>query len=464
MPLTQANDARLTDGSRVAVVGGAVAGSFFSIFFLEIAARLGVRIDLDIFEPKTFTRQGPTECNMCGGIISETLVQMLVTEGIDLPGDVIQRGIEAYVLHTDAGTIRIDTPREERRIAAVHRGAGPLRAPKSAWRSFDGYLLELAVSRGARVNVDAVKDVRFDQGRPVVVTADGSSGPYDLLVVATGVNTSALKIFSQLGIDYRPPSTTKTLIREYHLGAPLVADTFGDAMHLYLLNLPRLKFAAIIPKGECVTLCMMGADIDKSMLEGFLKAPAVARHLGSDGDRANEVCGCSPRMNVAAAPRPFADRVVFIGDAGITRLYKDGIGAAYRTAKAAATTALLHGVSRRDFAAHYLPTCRALRRDNHYGTLVFLVTSVIQKLRFAQRGVLRMVHSESRGKGRSAGMGGVLWDTFTGSAPYKDIFLRTIRPRFLLVLGWHLAAAVILPWRGPFDDPPRTPAIKKEQL
>ena len=42
--------------------------------------------------------------------------------------------------------------------------------------------------------------------------------------------------------------------------------------------------------------------------------------------------------------QPFGDRVVFIGDSGTTKLYKDGIGAAYRTSKAAANTVAYWGV------------------------------------------------------------------------------------------------------------------------
>ena len=98
----------LTDGSRIAVMGGGPAGSLFSLFVLDMAERMGLEIQLDIYEPRDFNKKGPTSCNMCGGIISETLVQMLATEGINLPGDVVQRGIEAYELHTDVGSVRIE--------------------------------------------------------------------------------------------------------------------------------------------------------------------------------------------------------------------------------------------------------------------------------------------------------------------------------------------------------------------
>ena len=64
-------------------------------------------------------------------------------------------------------------------------------------------------------------------------------------------------------------------------------------------------------------------------------------------------------MNIRGVAEPYADRIVFVGDAGVSRLYKDGIGAAYRTAKAAARAAVFQGVSADDFRRHYQPVWRA---------------------------------------------------------------------------------------------------------
>src|SRR3989337_2714611 len=116
---------KLTNGSRVAVMGGGPAGSFFSYFLLQMAGRKGLDVQVDIYEPRDFTVAGPPGCNMCGGIVSESLVQMLAAEGIDLPTTVVQRGIDSYMLHTDMGSVRIDTPLHEKRITAIHRGSGP---------------------------------------------------------------------------------------------------------------------------------------------------------------------------------------------------------------------------------------------------------------------------------------------------------------------------------------------------
>ena len=75
----------LDDGSRVAVIGGGPAGSLFTYFLFEMAERIGMELAVDVYEPKDFTKTAPHGCNMCGGIISESLVQLLATEGINLP-------------------------------------------------------------------------------------------------------------------------------------------------------------------------------------------------------------------------------------------------------------------------------------------------------------------------------------------------------------------------------------------
>jgi flavin-dependent dehydrogenase len=110
---------RLEDHSRVAVIGGGPAGSFFSYFLLDMAQRVGKQVTVDVYEARDFDRVGPAGCNNCGGIISEWLVQALAADGINLPTDVVERGIDSYVLHTDLGDVRIAAPLQEKRIGAV---------------------------------------------------------------------------------------------------------------------------------------------------------------------------------------------------------------------------------------------------------------------------------------------------------------------------------------------------------
>ena len=188
---------QLDDGSRVAVIGGGPAGSYFAYFLLEMAGLLAVDIQVDVYEPRDYTSPGPKSCNMCGGIVSESLVQVLATEGINLPSTVIQRGIDSYVLHMDVGSVRIDTPLREMRIGAVHRGAGPRGSKGLKWKSFDGYLQSLTLEKGANIIHERVSDVSWNEGQPQVSTRGGEPQIYDLLVVATGVNSAAIKLFKR---------------------------------------------------------------------------------------------------------------------------------------------------------------------------------------------------------------------------------------------------------------------------
>ena len=83
----------LEDGSKIAVIGGGPAGTFFTYFAIDFAERMGLDISIDVFEAKDFKCSGPKGCNNCGGIVSESLIQALSTEGIVLSSSVIQRGI-----------------------------------------------------------------------------------------------------------------------------------------------------------------------------------------------------------------------------------------------------------------------------------------------------------------------------------------------------------------------------------
>jgi flavin-dependent dehydrogenase len=425
------------------VIGGGPAGTFFSYFLLDMADRMGMDVSLDLYEPRDFSRTGPAGCNMCGGIISESLVQALAAEGIILPPNVVQRGIDSYALHTDVGSVRIDTPLQEKRIGAVHRGSGPRGAQDMAWESFDRHLQDLALGKGAQLIQKRVSAIEWIDGRPEVHTRGDAPVIYDLLAVCIGVNTAARKLFENKVPAYRPPQTTKTFIREYHLGHEAIEQYLGSSMHVFLLDLPRLEFAAFVPKGDYVSLCMLGDDVDQSLISEFLDTEAVRQCFPPEFSLDKGACQCAPRLTVQGSAQSFDDRIVFIGDCGVTRLYKDGIGAAYRTAKAAASTAIFQGVSADDFREHFWPACQNIRTDNLLGRRVFLVTGIIQKKRFSRRALLRMIASEQSKPGELRRMSTVLWDTFTGSAPYREILIRTLHPAFLIRFAWDNLISIV---------------------
>jgi hypothetical protein len=215
-------------------------------------------------------------------------------------------------------------------------------------------------------------------------------------------------------------------------------------MHAFLLNLPRIEYAALVPKGDYVTLCLIGHDVDEELVQQFMNQPAVKGCFPPGYPLDRFACKCSPRINIRGGRHPFGDRIVFVGDSGVSRMYKDGNGAAYRTGKAAARTAIFEGVSAQDFERHYMPLCRYLDGDNTVGKLIFQIVHHIQKVRPGRETVLRMVADEQRG-GRldAGGMSMVLWDMFTGSAPYREIFLRTLHPVFWTRFLWALAVSSV---------------------
>jgi flavin-dependent dehydrogenase len=346
------------------------------------------------------------------------------------------------VLHTDEGSAQIDTPLIEKRIAVVHRGHGPkgCRGPdESEWNSFDEYVQTLAVGRGARLIPQRVKSVRLTNGKPEIEQPADIFTEYDVVVVATGVNAALERFIQAIDKNIKPPKTTRAGIREFFLGKEEINRVLGNSMHMFLLNLPRLEFAAIIPKGEYASVCLLGDGVDQSLISTFLDWQGVQDTMSSSWQPANPDCRCLPKMAISGISKAFSDRVVFIGDAGISRLYKDGIGAAYKTAKAAAATIVLHGVSEDNFHKYYEPVFRQLRTDNRYGRVVFFFASIIRRLKFMQRAILNIVRKEQTKEGHQRYLSSILWDMFTGSAPYRSIFFQMLRP----VLCWNLVVAVI---------------------
>jgi flavin-dependent dehydrogenase len=210
-------------------------------------------------------------------------------------------------------------------------------------------------------------------------------------------------------------------------------------MHVFLLDIPRLEFAALIPKGDYVTLVLLGDDIDEALMERFFSSPEV-QNCFPGAKIPDHACHCYPRINIRASRPVYGDGLVMIGDSGATRLFKDGIGAAYRTAKAAAKTVVFHGVDAGSFKQYYAPLCRKISNDNLVGKFVFNVASLVQKARFARRGILRMTANEQQQTANARRMSSVLWDLFSGSASYTNVFLRTLHPAYIGSLMWNLIA------------------------
>lgn len=432
----------LHDGGDVAVIGGGPAGSFFSIFALKFAALIDAPLNVTIFDPKDFSSPGPGGCNRCGGVISELLLQTLAVEGINLPDGVVQRGINSYRLHTAKGTVSIATPLLESSIATVYRGGGPRGCIDQDKESFDQFLLDQAVREGAVHERAVIDRVDFRDGRPRLFSADREVCRADLVVGAFGVNGRTPQWDCDGHFTYAEPETVTTAIAEVALDRDLVAERFGNAIQLFLLPIKNVKFAAMIPKGTYVTICLLGREFTNQTVKAFLEHPVV-REVLPDGAAQGVSCRCLPKMNVRAPTTGYADRMVMCGDAGSTRLFKDGLGAAYLMGKAAAVTALFHGVGMEHFRRHYAPVYRSIVVDNWYGQYLFAATDVCKKYGVLTDAMLAVVRMEQARNRHAKTFSTILWNMFTGNERYKNILFSALSlPMHLEV--WLAAAKALL--------------------
>lgn len=433
----------LEDGSRIAVIGGGPTGSFFSIFALKMAKMMGKDINVTIYEPKDFTRDGPAGCNRCGGVISELLVQNLAVEGIILPESLVQRGINSYKLYTAHGKVLIETPTFERTIATIYRGGGPKGIAGKDKESFDNFLLNAAVREGA-VHVPLKIDrIEYKNGRPVLFSKDEKISEPELVVGAIGVKSNTSKIFEEMGFGYKRPETVTAAIAEIDIEGHTVSEIFGNSVHLFLLPMKGIKFAAMVPKGAYVTVCILGQNMNINSVSEFLDHTVVKSILPKDGLFKIE-CRCLPKMNVQAPVSPFTDRVVLCGDAGSTRLFKDGIGAAYIMGKAAARTAVFQGVGKEHFLKEYYPVYKSIINDNLFGKFLFSVTDIFKTYKALTKGMLAVVQKEQEDTDNQKVMSSILWDMFTGNERYKNIFMRSMNGQMNLGLMSRVAKALIM--------------------
>jgi len=434
----------LEPDARIAVIGGGPAGACFALHLLQLAPQVGLAPRVTIFEPRRFEAPGAAGCNMCAGLLAPHVLHDLARLDLRLPDRVVMSTIESYRLHSPHGAVEVAQPHAMEKVVTVYRGGGPPTAEPGGSpgeRSFDGFLLETAIRRGARHEEQRVAEVDLRGPRPLL-RAGGRWIEADLLVVAAGVNSPLIR---KLPPPYEPPATARMSQVELSADPGEVERLLGDSVHVFVLPDERLLFGTLIPKGQHVNVALLGHGPDPMEIDEFLDDPRVRRWLPGP---VRAGCRCRPRIAVGPSRHPIAERFVVIGDGAGSRLYKDGIGSAMRTARAAARTAVLHGVSARDFRRHYLPACRRLARDNRVGAALFGLHRRVKDSPLFFDLQTRVLAGERTAPFRDRMLDQVNWGMFTGAYPYRQVALRLLSPR----LWWRFAAAAAARSLGP----PRT--------
>ncbi len=428
----------LKNGSRIAIIGGGPAGCFFAHFTSKLARERGINLDITIFEGRDFCQKGPRGCNMCAGVISEKLYGDLKENGILPPDRCIQQEIKGYYFQTQDGCIEVHNPNPstENKIVTVCRGDGPLFSQQSECRGFDNFLLRHAESIGVNISSNIVNDVVLpsNTGEQAGIFS-GKKGSReetkaDLLVGAFGLNTGMLEKIKRLEFGYIPPRTVRACQAEIYIGGNNGSKYPCDKIHVFSLGIRSITYASLTPRGDYLTVTLVGkTDLNKAHLVEFLSHPIVRRKFAENGWKMpKNYCICFPRLNITQAKRPFTDRFVIIGSAGISRYYKHGIESAFITARMAANSVFESGISKKAFyRGYYKPVKRLLGSDNLYGRGVFGLNDYITSRRRISSGYLSVLESGGNQSVARTQLD-LLWNMFTGSIPFKEIFFDLFDP------------------------------------
>jgi len=420
-------DLRLQENSRICIIGGGPAGSFAALHLLHLSELHHLHYSVQIFEPRDFTRSGPSGCNRCAGILSSRLWGNLSELGLSIPEEVLQAELEAYTIHLDGDSIHLERPDPSRRIVSVYRGGGPRMIEGKPEASFDHFLLQQAISRGATHIPNRVRQVSW-QDIPVIHTRSGEF-PADLVVLAIGINSK-----SPLDPLFGYVSPKTEIMAQDEVLRP--TDWHSTEVHAYFQHPPGLSFGAIIPKGRFLNISLLGKGFSRHTVDEFITAQHLTDILHYNPS--NGLCGCNPRIAVSAARHYYGDRWVAVGDAAVTRLYKDGIGSAFQTSRCAITTAFQAGISRHAFHQHYAPICQSIARDNSYGFLLFRLWDLLLNSPLVLHAWENAIQRESSLPVRERRHRRVLWGMLTGDEPYRDLFYKGINPLTLFHIGYGI--------------------------
>ncbi len=442
----------LKDNASIIVIGGGPAGSFFAHFVLKLANEFGRKVGVTILDGRDFIQKGPVGCNMCAGVLSETLTNKMESEGIVLPKSRVRQEIDGYYFQTQERGIQLYHPKpgHKPKIITVFRGNGPRFSELTTNISFDDFLLTHVASQGVNVIPAVVEEIDLPKDTQDLVNIVYNEAGIrkkmsaDLVVGAFGLNTSLIKRIVGKEFGYQEPESVRTCNAELHFGHSYIQEHFSKTIYVFALGIKPIKFAVFIPKGDYVTVSLIGKeDITKVHLVEFMKHLKVRELMPSGWSLPKDLCICFPKIPISHAAHPYTNRFVMIGDASISRTYKNGIESAFDTARLAAQTIFERGISEEDFKkGYYKPALKLLAQDNFFGNLMLSIndyTTSRKELVNAQIDHL----TKWQNAWESTQINSILWNMVTGNASYKEIFFKVIDIRLHFIMFPHIFYAVI---------------------
>ncbi len=420
----------LPDGAEIGVIGAGPAGTFFALHVLGILASEGRVARISLIDRKSFECSGPSGCNMCAGAIGAGMIEKLELLGLALDDRVVRRIAEGYEIHGRGVSVTVRNPGRGA-IYTVFRGGGPVMQRGRA-RSFDQFLLDAAMARGAEFIHDRVEGIAPSGRGYRVDFSGGGRKEFDLLVGAFGVNSV---IHRKLGIGYAPPRTWHTVQAELPADNDFIVHTLRNRIHILPAIGKAIRFLAITPKDDFLTLTGIGkhvriADLERERRENRALADLIPPDV-------KVMCHCHPQVPVGYARRPFADRIAIVGDAFISRYLKNGIESSHDTSRVLAEAITRHGVSQEALRRHFHRPClEQFRHDNIWGRVLFgIYEEVLRKGRLSDaylRSVTRAAEAGDETQAR------ILWSVFAGDAPYREIAREVFAPRSIVRLWRNL--------------------------
>jgi flavin-dependent dehydrogenase len=281
---------------------------------------------------------------------------------------------------------------------------------------FDAYLAGEAVRRGVRIVRTRVQDLEINS-RGVRIFTDSGTQAADVVVGDFGLDGGTAGAFSR-ATRYRAPDCIETLVTKLHPPIEQM-DRHGKAAYVFLPPLQGVEFAAIIPKGNHLTIVMAGSRVRTEMMDRLLDWGPLREVVRREECQEQPPQYHKGRFPTSLARRIHGERYLTIGDAaGLVRPFKGkGVTTACLTGCLAARTMLDCGIGE-DAMHRFYAECRHLTDDIFYGRIVRKLVRVACRAGMMDD-LIRQAH-------RDAGLRTAMYCCVSGEGTFRHVLARTV--------------------------------------